>query len=265
MFVVIVTVLSGCSLADSDAGPSEEAGTSTSALQWQLQWETSGDRDAILVVRDGGFPARALDPVLVVGDVELREYLYQEANLVLDEKNYLLINKNEINAVEIRKFMEKAKNKQASVGLLSDAGVPCVADPGSSVVSQAHELGFKVKPHSGPSSLLLALMASGFNGQSFTFHGYLPIDEKERKTKLRELETDSKQNNRTQLFIETPYRNMKLLEACLQSLSNGTRLCVAADLDSNDETIVTRTCGEWKREKLDFHKRPAVFLMHAGS
>ncbi|MDX5320195.1 MAG: SAM-dependent methyltransferase, partial [Bacteroidota bacterium] len=156
-----------------------------------------------------------------------------------------------------------AKKAKADVGLFSDAGVPCVADPGSQVVAFAHELGMVVKPHVGPSSVLLALMASGFNGQQFAFHGYLPIQEAELKNFLQQLELESARKNQTQIFIETPYRNNKLLENLIKYLKPSTSVCIAADLQSEKEEIRRLTLAEWNKTKLDFHKRPAVFLLMA--
>jgi 16S rRNA (cytidine1402-2'-O)-methyltransferase len=149
------------------------------------------------------------------------------------------------------------------VGLLSEAGVPCVADPGAAIVEAAHQLGIRVVPLTGPSSILLALMASGFNGQSFTFHGYLPIEKTERARKIRELERTAKEKNQTQVFIETPYRNRQMLAAMAETCSRHTRICIALDLTLESEEILVKTAGEWKGEHPEVHKRPAVFLLSA--
>ena len=152
------------------------------------------------------------------------------------------------------------------VGIISEAGVPCVADPGSEIVSIAHRKGLRVVPMVGPSSILLALMASGFNGQQFTFHGYLPIAAKERNQAIKKLERSALQHQQTQLFIETPYRNISLLEALIQQLQPSTLLTLACDLSLPSEWIKTYPVQHWKKLKLDsFHKRPAVFLIHGAN
>jgi 16S rRNA (cytidine1402-2'-O)-methyltransferase len=147
------------------------------------------------------------------------------------------------------------------VGLMSEAGCPGVADPGSEIVAEAHRRGIKVIPLVGPSSILLAIMASGFNGQSFTFHGYLPIDKVERSKKIKELELSAQKNSQTQLFIETPFRNNPMLEEILRSCSPKTRLCIACDLTSADEFVQTKSIDDWKRKIPDLHKRPTIFLI----
>jgi 16S rRNA (cytidine1402-2'-O)-methyltransferase len=146
------------------------------------------------------------------------------------------------------------------IGLLSEAGMPCIADPGSKVVARAHRLGIRVVPLVGPSSILLALVASGFNGQSFAFHGYLPIDKKERIQRIRQLEA-SAGKGQTQIFMETPFRNMQMLRALIAGLNPATRLCVAADLSMESEEVISMPVSEWKAKDVDFHKRPAIFLI----
>ncbi|WP_322054120.1 SAM-dependent methyltransferase [Paraburkholderia bannensis] len=149
-------------------------------------------------------------------------------------------------------------------GLVSEAGVPAVADPGALLVRRAHERGIKVVPLVGPSSILLALMASGLNGQSFAFHGYLPVDANERVKKLRELEQTSRKAKQTQIFIETPYRNKSMLDTLLSTCAPSTLICVAADLTLPTETILSRAVSDWKKKPTpDLHKRPAIFLLLA--
>ena len=149
-------------------------------------------------------------------------------------------------------------------GLVSEAGVPAVADPGALLVRRAHERGIRVVPLVGPSSILLALMASGLNGQSFAFHGYLPVDANDRAKRLRELEQQSRKARQTQIFIETPYRNRALLDALLATCAPSTLICVAADLTLPTETIVSRAASDWKKAGApDLHKRPAIFLLLA--
>ncbi|SEL43074.1 SAM-dependent methyltransferase [Parapedobacter koreensis] len=147
------------------------------------------------------------------------------------------------------------------VGLMSEAGCPGVADPGADIVAEAHRRGIDVAPLVGPSAILLALMASGFNGQSFVFHGYLPIDKAERSKKIKALEQAAQRERQTQLFIETPFRNNQLLEEILRIGKPQTRLCVACNLTAADERIVSQPIQQWKKGNHDFHKKPAIFLI----
>lgn len=147
-------------------------------------------------------------------------------------------------------------------GLLSEAGVPCVADPGSAIVRTAHELGIRVVPLTGPSSVLLALMASGFNGQNFAFHGYLPADRTLREKKIRELERQALEKDQTQIFIETPYRNLQLFESLLKTCRPGTQLCLATSLTSGDEMIASMPITQWKEHVPVIHKKPTIFLLY---
>jgi len=154
-------------------------------------------------------------------------------------------------------------------GLISEAGVPAVADPGSDLVKMAHELGIRVQPLVGPSSLLLALMASGLHGQSFAFNGYLPTDAAQRLKRIKALEERSRSERQTQLFIETPYRNGPMLEAIAAACQPGTRVCVATDLTLPTESVQTLTAGKWKSLLAEgkmpgFHRKPSVFLLLAG-
>ncbi|MBD1365741.1 SAM-dependent methyltransferase [Mucilaginibacter sp. ZT4R22] len=146
------------------------------------------------------------------------------------------------------------------VGLMSEAGCPGIADPGADIVAEAHRKGIKVVPLVGPSSLLLALMASGFSGQSFTFHGYIPIDKVERAKKIKELEALA-EKNQTQLFIETPFRNDSMLDDVLKACKPQTRLCIACDITASTEFIKTMSIGDWKKQVPDLRKRPAIFLL----
>lgn len=147
-------------------------------------------------------------------------------------------------------------------GLLSEAGAPCVADPGGMIVAAAHRKGIRVVPLSGPSSLLLALMASGLNGQQFVFHGYLPADKPAREQKLRDLESRARRTSETQIFIETPYRNHQLFESILATCKGDTLLCLAIDISGTDESILTLPVGSWKNKRPDLHKKPAIFLLN---
>ncbi|MDP5060439.1 MAG: SAM-dependent methyltransferase [Maribacter sp.] len=149
------------------------------------------------------------------------------------------------------------------VGILSEAGCPGIADPGAAVVKIAHDKNIQVIPLVGPSSILLALMASGMNGQNFAFNGYLPIDGADRKKHIKNLERRSKEEDQWQLFIETPYRNNKMLEELIKTLAPSTRVCVAADITLPTEYIKTKTAINWKTENVDLHKRPAIFIIQA--
>ena len=152
--------------------------------------------------------------------------------------------------------------KGINVGIMSEAGCPGVADPGAAIVKIAHEKGIQVVPLVGPSSILLAIMASGMNGQSFTFNGYLPIDSNEKKSALKNLEKLSHDKNQSQIFIETPYRNNKLLEDITQTLHPSTHLCVATDITLPTEFIKTARVQDWKKITVDLHKRPTIFIIH---
>lgn len=149
------------------------------------------------------------------------------------------------------------------MGLVSEAGAPAVADPGAAIVAAAHKLGIRVAPLVGPSSLLLALMASGLNGQRFAFHGYLPQEKGERAKAIAELERESRQKRQTQMCIETPYRNQALLSDLLQTLAPNTRLCIAVNLSGEDEEIRSQTVAQWKAKPMEIGKRPAIFLFLA--
>ncbi len=150
------------------------------------------------------------------------------------------------------------------IGLMSDAGCPAVADPGARLVARAHALGIRVAPLVGPSSILLGLMGSGLNGQSFAFHGYLPVAEGERDAALRALEDESRKLGRTQIFIETPYRNERMLDALLKLLKPDTRLCIACDLNTAAETLLTRSVRDWRKAgRPALARRPALFLLLA--
>ncbi len=162
----------------------------------------------------------------------------------------------------INDFFEGLKQGK-SVGLMSEAGCPGVADPGASIVARAHQLGIKVVPLVGPSSILLALMASGFSGQKFAFHGYLPIDKIDRAKEIKNLEQQSAREKQTQIFIETPFRNNQLLADLLKICKPSTLLCVASNVTAADENIQSLTVGEWRKRSYDYHKKPTIFLLYA--
>ena len=162
--------------------------------------------------------------------------------------------------VDVPSFLNPCK-EGIDVGLISEAGCPGVADPGAEVVKIAHREGIKVVPLVGPSSILLAMMASGMNGQNFAFNGYLPIDKSARKNEIKTLERLSFEKQQAQSFIETPYRNNKMLEDLIQSLHPATRICIACDLTLATEYVVTKSASEWAKTKVDLHKRPTIFIL----
>ena len=169
---------------------------------------------------------------------------------------------NKHTAITEHKQMIQPCFQGKDVGIMSESGCPGVADPGAVIVKLAHENGIQVIPLVGPSSILLALMASGMNGQSFAFNGYLPIEKSEKKSALKNLEKLSSDKNQTQIFIETPYRNNKLLEDILQALQPNTHLCIAADITLETEYIKTLRVQDWKKTTIDLHNRPTIFMLH---
>ena len=201
------------------------------------------------------------DAFFVENEKTARRYfkkLWKE--MVIDDYTWHAIHKVENEQIHaFSQLLKQGKN----IGILSEAGCAGIADPGQILVAAAQELGAIVKPYTGPSSLLLALMGSGMNGQNFHFHGYLPIDALERKKKIQTLETDIKQTGVTQLFIETPYRNNQLFEAITQSCHPNTKLCVAMELTGPNEWIKTQSVANWKNSKPELHKKLVVFLLGA--
>ncbi|TAE21593.1 MAG: SAM-dependent methyltransferase [Cytophagales bacterium] len=179
---------------------------------------------------------------------------------VIDETTLHLLDKDTPQA-DTRKQIQELMERKRNAGVLSEAGCPGVADPGAVVVGMAHKLGWNVVPLIGPSSILLALMASGLNGQSFLFHGYLPIDRHDRARALRYLEKEAQQRVQTQIFMETPYRNNALMADILAHCQPETRLCVACNITAPDAFVQTRTVREWKAKLPDLHKKPTVFLL----
>lgn len=190
-----------------------------------------------------------------------RRYLKQLwREMVIDEYEWFTIHKAE---TEVQQVFTQLLKEGKNIGILSEAGCPGVADPGQLLVNAAHKAGATVKPFVGPSSILLALMASGMNGQQFRFAGYLPIETSARKTALKELENESAKKNCTQIFIETPYRNNQLIKELLTVCKAETQLCIAADITAFSECIQTKTIATWKKQAPDIHKRPAIFLLYA--
>lgn len=185
--------------------------------------------------------------------------IWKEINI--DSYEWHTITKAE---TEVLTQFKKDISEGKTIGIMSEAGCPGIADPGQDLVNVSHQMNAKIIPLVGPNSITLALMASGMNGQCFRFVGYLPVDARERKLKIRELENDSVKNNCSQIFIETPYRNDQLLNDILIAAKTGTLLCIAVDLTASTESIVTKKISDWKKDKVNLHKRPAIFLLYAG-
>lgn len=181
-----------------------------------------------------------------------------DKQIVIEDFEWHVMGKE--NTHYLTQFQKHLKTNR-NIGIISEAGCPGIADPGQLLVEVAHRAGATVKPLVGPSSILLALMASGLNGQQFQFHGYLPIEQGKKIKKIRQLEDLIRQNGSAQIFIETPYRNNQLLETLLNHCQPATRLCIAADLNAPSEWIYTDDIKSWKQKKIDLHKRPAIFLL----
>ena len=216
----------------------------------------------------GGPAAEALAPAALKIVASLKDFVVENAKSARALLGELGMPVRELNIQEIgediRPLLQPLREKRP-LGLLSEAGCPAVADPGASLVEAAHLEGFRVVPIVGPSSIMLALMASGLEGQRFAFCGYLPRESNERKARIRELEARSKKERETEIFIETPYRSDALLGALLEACHAQTRLCVAADLTLPTESISTRSVSEWRKSRIAIGRRPAVFLLLAHS
>nr|WP_121274038.1 SAM-dependent methyltransferase [Pedobacter schmidteae] len=208
-----------------------------------------------------GDTINSLSVYIVENEKTARKFL-KEAGIKIPQSDLTIhdYGKHKRNDSMVPYFKELMTGKD--VGLMSEAGCPGVADPGAEVILEAHKRGIKVVPLVGPSSILLALMASGFNGQSFTFNGYLPIDKAERGKRIKELEQLAQRNRQTQLFIETPFRNNHLFEDILKNAAAQTLLCVACNLTGEDEFVKTMSVGQWRQERIDLHKKPTIFLIY---
>jgi len=191
-----------------------------------------------------------------------RRYLKAlDKNIVIDDFEWFTIHKAEEEQVNnLKKKIKEGKN----IAIISEAGCPGIADPGQVLIAVAQEMNCNIKPLVGPSSILLALMASGMNGQQFEFTGYLPIDTTARSKRIKELEAASAKQNSTKIFIETPYRNNQLLESIIQNCLPNTKLCIGVNITATDERIITKTIKDWKNSKPELHKLPVIFLLYAG-
>lgn len=201
--------------------------------------------------------------VFIVENIRTTRRFLKQVNrdINIDELQFFELNQHtDLN--QINSYLSPLKNGQ-DIGIISEAGCPAIADPGADIVALAQAQGIKVVPLVGPSSILLSLMASGFNGQGFAFHGYLPIEKNESVQKIKQLEKRIYSENQTQIFIETPYRNMQLVDDLCKILQPQTKLCIAADITAETEYIRTRTIAEWKKcLPKDLHKKPCIFLIY---
>ena len=206
--------------------------------------------------------AKGLDTFIVENIRSARRFLRKIGfDKDFDQVHFFELNRH-TQDIEIPAMLEPMK-KGIDVGLISEAGVPAVADPGSEIVSLAHKQHIKVSPLIGPSSILLALMASGLNGQGFTFHGYLAKKSSDRVKQLKQLEHQSRKTGFTQIFMDTPYRNVALLEDVVSHLSPDTELCLAVNITHPDEKIITLPLSQWRKSNINIHKKPAIFLLLA--
>lgn len=198
----------------------------------------------------------------IVEDVRTARRFLKKVNPIFDIDNstFFVLNQH-TSSRDLEEFL-KPLSEGNDMGVLSEAGCPAIADPGAEVVTIAQKKNYKVVPLVGPSSIILSLMASGFNGQSFSFLGYLPIQPAERAKALKKIENKAYSDNQSQIFIETPYRNMKMLEEIILTCQPTTRLCIAADITLDTEFIETRSVKEWKMRLPDLNKRPCVFIIY---
>jgi 16S rRNA (cytidine1402-2'-O)-methyltransferase len=203
-----------------------------------------------------------LDMFFVENERSARRYLRSIGYTKnFDEVKLILLDKQN-EAKNIKPHLLHIQKNNLSAGVLSEAGCAGIADPGTLVIKQAHIYGIHVSPLVGPSSILLALIASGMNGQSFSFHGYLPIETPNQLKKIKELESIAARFGSTQIFMETPYRNNKMIENILHTCLPDTKLCIACDINLPTEFIQTKSVKEWRQDKPDIHKRPAIFLIN---
>jgi len=201
-----------------------------------------------------------IDTYIVENSKTARRFL-KEAGLKTPQKDLIVHDYGKHNRTDLGQFFVEL-NAGKDVGLMSEAGCPGIADPGADIVAEAHKRGIKVVPLVGPSSILLALMASGFNGQSFAFWGYLPIDKEQRTKRIKDLDLSASRYKQTQIFIETPFRNNQLFEEVLKSCKPNTQVCVASNLTAENEFIKTQSVYNWRKEEIDLHKQPTIFLLY---
>ncbi|RLZ08723.1 SAM-dependent methyltransferase [Faecalibacter macacae] len=205
---------------------------------------------------------RSINTFVVENEKSARKFIKQVCPEKVQSDLDLYILDKDTNPQELFELV-KLLDQGKTIGIISEAGLPAVADPGAQLVKVAQDKKIQVVPLVGPSSILMALMASGMNGQNFAFHGYLPIDKNERKKRLGQLEAESSRTGVAQIFMETPYRNNQMIEDLTKILRTDTKICVACDITLESEDIRTRSIKDWKNEKYDFHKRPAIYVMQA--
>lgn len=205
---------------------------------------------------------RSINTFVVENEKSARKFIKQVCPEKIQADLDLYILDKDTNAQELFDLV-KLLDQGKTIGIISEAGLPAVADPGAQLVKVAQDKKIQVVPLVGPSSILMALMASGMNGQNFAFHGYLPIDKNERKKRLGQLESESAKTGIAQIFMETPYRNNQMIEDLTKILRADTKICVACDITLESEDIRTRSIKDWKKEEYDFHKRPAIYVMQA--
>lgn len=214
----------------------------------------------------GDIPARTLATIekityfLVENERSARRFLTQ-CKLSKPIQEITVISIEDKNNIKWDELLSPLLQDRIDCGLMSEAGVPCLADPGAEIIKRAHELGIAIHPLAGPSSIYLALSASGFNGQEFSFHGYLPKEPQERKSSLLEIEKSLKTSDKTHIFIETPYRNDNLFQTILETCDGEIKLCLALDLTSPKEEIHSFSINNWRKRDMKIGKRPAIFLL----
>jgi 16S rRNA (cytidine1402-2'-O)-methyltransferase len=225
---------------------------------------TLGSDNLKNVLPEGNFTVIQNIKTFIVEDLRTARRFLSKAGWKgnLDELSFFVLNEHS-KPNEISNYLEQIKYGE-NIGLLSDAGLPCVADPGADIVAMAQDQNIKVVPLVGPSSIFLGLMASGFNGQNFAFVGYLPREQSERNKRIKELETRIFKENQTQIFIEAPYRNNQMLESLLNHCNANSKICIACDISLNNEFIVSKSISEWRTQKSlpDLHKRNTIFLLY---
>ena len=220
-----------------------------------------GDTEPVHVLPEGLYSRIKHIRHFIVEDIRTaRRFLKKlDKDIVIDDLTFYELNKHS-ETTEIDKYLAVAESG-SDMGLLSEAGLPCIADPGNVIVMQAHNKNIRVVPISGPSSLFMALMASGLNGQNFAFNGYIPVEVSLRVTKLKMLESRSLKEKQSQIFMDTPYRNDKLLDDILSNLNPRTYLCIASNISCEDEMIATKTIADWKQNKPALNKKPCIFII----
>lgn len=197
----------------------------------------------------------------IVENEKVARALIKKLSLASTQQELSITLWNEHSKPEDMKDIEAFLKLNADIGIITDAGLPCIADPGADIVKLAHQKNIEVIPLPGASSIFMALMASGFNGQTFAFNGYLPIDKTQRSKRIKQLEQEAITKNQTQIFMEAPYRNNQLLADVLASCSGSTRLCIACNISSANGFIKTRSVAEWKNYAIDLHKQPVIFVL----